>query len=508
MRQPGSPRLSSANLMYAGLLVASVFFLYWKALKYPFIQDDWCVMYSIAHKGGLGFLREIIPGGFQPGFHRPLPQLVILGLYQLFGLDAFGYRIVLLLLHCCNAGLVMHISSQLSSARLLSWAAGTLYALALSIHLDTLLWIVGIYDILGASFFFLSVTLFVKKKKGLSLITYTLGLLTKEAVVILPLILFCYVLAVNHDKNEQFSLVKKLKASVAQVIPFVIVLCMFLVLRLSIVQSLNFADGTLDPYEFKPVGTHIVSNLISYSRWSFESFVPFFGSSGYGGLLVLVFIVCIIWFRKTSCMGVPKMLFLLAWSIIGLLPVLFLTHHAFRYYLTYSLPALMLLSLDGLRSLIIQIRRNDSLFLGAVTILVLFNMSYAYISFAETDQRGFDIPTIQGSNNLSRKGALITMVHDYLKEKHPVLAKGTVLIFDWLPIASFCSSSGPRIWYGDSTVEAYEIQNIELDSTGVLSNKTAGYLDPGRLIVLAFHGDNIREVELPWPARLKTIPEK
>jgi hypothetical protein len=115
-------------------------------------------------------------------------------------------------------------------------------------------------------------------------------------------------------------------------------------------------------------------------------------------------------------------------------------------------------------------------------------------------RKGIDVPPINGSNNLLRKGAVVNLLHDYLFSTHPVLPKGTTIVLDWMPASAFCGNAGPRIWYGDTTLQVYEIQNT-VDSLGFAAKQDPGRpFDPLRTILITFHGGPVSE-QIPAAAR-------
>lgn len=210
-----------------------------------------------------------------------------------------------------------------------------------------------------------------------------------------------------------------------------------------------------------------------------------------------IVLVALSFFRKHPD-APPGLLFLAGWFLVGLLPVLPLAGHAFRYYLVLSLPALILLLLRTTMSVIPRMKNSRKAYMGVIITLLCINIASAYVTFAQADDRGFDVPTVEGSNNLSRKGAIVNLVQKYLREKHPTLAKGSCLVFDWIPTGAFCRNAGPRIWYRDTTLMVYEIQDIVRDSTGIRARQRGGApIDSAKLVLMEFHGDYLRETTGP-----------
>lgn len=82
------------------------------------------------------------------------------------------------------------------------------------------------------------------------------------------------------------------------------------------------------------------------------------------------------------------------------------------------------------------------------------------------------------------------------------MVEGINIVFDWLPTDAFCRNACPRLWYNNSTINVYEIQDVRINSVGIYSaypmdrNQKRKYLDPQKTILLQFHGDHLREVKI------------
>lgn len=112
---------------------------YWKVLKYPFIQDDWGILFSIVEMDDF----EIVQQAFLPEgklFYRPLGITYFVLAHLFFGLNSLGYHLLALGLHFVNSLLVVRISGLfLQGNKLLPWLAGILYGTAIAVHMDPLL---------------------------------------------------------------------------------------------------------------------------------------------------------------------------------------------------------------------------------------------------------------------------------------------------------------------------------------------------------------------------------
>ncbi len=110
----------------AMLIVVGVLAVFWRALTFPFVQDDWQFVYDFAHVGPW----TVALAAFDPVgklFYRPIGVLYFASLYQLFGLHVAGYHVVALAIHCVNCLLVGKVVSALTGR----WDVGVATALVL-----------------------------------------------------------------------------------------------------------------------------------------------------------------------------------------------------------------------------------------------------------------------------------------------------------------------------------------------------------------------------------------
>ena len=234
---------------------------YWKVLKYPFIQDDWGILFSIVEMDDF----EIVQQAFLPEgklFYRPLGITYFVLAHLFFGLNSLGYHLLALGLHFVNSLLVVRISGLfLQGNKLLPWLAGILYGTAIAVHMDPLLWIVGIYDLACAFFFFSSFILFTKQRHIQSAWVLALAMLFKKSAVVLIPILFLYNLLLTGGTSRRALLTK--------LTPFMLVLLAFLYLRIQMISPWSLPST--HPYRTLFWGQHLLNNLLSYSKWAAEA---------------------------------------------------------------------------------------------------------------------------------------------------------------------------------------------------------------------------------------------
>lgn len=489
-------RMSNEVRICLGFLLLGVtFYTFRDVLKYPFIQDDWGILYSIINKDAWTYLSGVLnPSGIL--FYRPLGQIYIFLLYSIFGLNPLGYHVIALLIHSLNALIIAFIVMRISRNERLSWVIAFLYATAVGIHMDPLGWIVGIYDLLGAFFFMISFYLFLNNNRSLSVVSYLLALLTKEATVILPLILLFSTIFLSGAQRKVSW--QGIKAAISLLrYHFITAVLFALFLARNIMQALSASVN--DQYEVRFLGDHLLKNAYTYIKWGCQLFYPLYHVPWTDWFpMIATLLIAIVFLIRRKNLDNPTLLFYILWFMTGLLPVLVLPQHSYRYYLTYSLPALYLIVLSALQLLM---REKGTIFTASIVLLLLFNIGLARDYTGRRDEHGFDSSGLEGTNDLPLKGALVKKVKSYLFEQYPNLGPYSVLVFDGMFSEIFGGNSGPRIWYGDSTLRVYDSSDIEIDSLGVYATDSAGkhFFDPKDVVVFTFSGDSLQSVRLSPP---------
>ncbi len=472
------------------VLLVAVFFCYWNCLSFPFIQDDWGVMYSILHEGTQKFLSNALnPSGGT--LYRPLGQIYLWVAFSVFGLNPTGYHIAALLLHALNSLLVVLVSRRIDANYPISWATGLLYATAVSIHADSLSWVVGIYDVLGAFFFMFAFLLYLERKPALSLASYVLALLSKESTVVLPLLLLFEILIFQNGGRPVSKIIveglKSLKLHLLAGLAYVLLLANH-ILGASV-------SSTGDEYRIRFLGIHLFDNLYTYYKWWCQLFYPLYRIDWTGWFVLAVTILTLGAVLLTKRTARRMLVFPLGWAVIALLPVLVLTQHAYRYYMTYSLPALYL----ALLLLVWNVgRENIRYFIASAVVLVFFNVAFAHDYVGRNTGEGFDPTMMEGTNDLPLKRQWVEMVRNHLSEHYSTLDPHTIMVFDGMFSGVFAGSAGPRIWYNDTTLRVFDSDQIDIDSLGVYTNESNPrvFFDPEKVIVLTFNGNTLRSVRL------------
>jgi 4-amino-4-deoxy-L-arabinose transferase-like glycosyltransferase len=213
-------------------------------------------------------------------------------------------------------------------------------------------------------------------------------------------------------------------------------------------------------YTVEFFGSHIFGNAELYASWMADSVAPILAIGRSPWIFLAIMLVIFVVVRSSN--KDRRLFYLLtAWLVIGILPPLVLQNHAFRYYLTYSLPAFAVLCAIGLRALATSIIPGARGSRRLVALILAVNLVLSALYVFKLDEKGFDAPTIDGSNNLLRKGKLVMMTQEFLATEGSSLPQGSTLLFDWLPTMSFGVSIGPSIWCRDSSITVYEVKYAE-----------------------------------------------
>lgn len=132
---------------------------------------------------------------FHTGYWHPLTWLSLMVDYRLFGMNAGGYHWGNVLFHLANSLLLYLVLRKMTALPIRSAAVPLLFALH-PLHVESVAWISERKDVLSALFFFLSILVYVQYVEKRSrikyftlLILFSMGLMSKPSIVVLPCIL-------------------------------------------------------------------------------------------------------------------------------------------------------------------------------------------------------------------------------------------------------------------------------------------------------------------------------
>ncbi|OGX29772.1 MAG: hypothetical protein A2879_00040 [Omnitrophica WOR_2 bacterium RIFCSPHIGHO2_01_FULL_49_10] len=195
----------SANSKIAVILIVIFgFIVYANSFFNDFVYDDSFLVVKNSYIKSWQNLKEIFVSHIFEGsnrsgrFYRPLQSLSYVFDYSLWKLNPFGYHLTNTTLHILNAILAYFLINLLTKGRLISLVASILFVIH-PVQTEAVTYISGRSDLLGAFFLLSSLLLYIRyassKRKNLliiSLISFMLALLSREAAIIFPFILVLY----------------------------------------------------------------------------------------------------------------------------------------------------------------------------------------------------------------------------------------------------------------------------------------------------------------------------
>ena len=178
-------------------------------------------------------------------FYRPVQEISNMVDYFLWGLKPAGFHFTNVVLHALVSAMVCLFLLYLSGSLVVAGVASLLYAVH-PVHTEAIAYIAGRADPLYAFFMLVSLILFISAAQAprascsrvkffLSLVCFALSILSKEIVVVMPLLVFLYVLYFKRE-GESIGPVKALKWAW---VPYFAIFAVYAYLRLTV---LSFAD--------------------------------------------------------------------------------------------------------------------------------------------------------------------------------------------------------------------------------------------------------------------------
>ncbi|MEX2028051.1 MAG: hypothetical protein WD988_00945 [Candidatus Curtissbacteria bacterium] len=301
--------------------------LFQKSLSYYFFQDDWFVLSWISNEGlpsYFSFRTDII-------YWRPLTMPIFFAIGKgLFGLNPLGFHLIAFTFHCINICLVYLLMRQLHLKQVAALFAAFIWGIS-AFHFVPLSWLSTTSYIIGPTFILSTVILFLKSKYKTSVLFFILALCSTELSLITPAL----ILILDANIKKKF---KKL-------LPFFILVIPYLVVRFVIFPAPTRSD-------YAPsINLKLLTNAFWYFAWNFNMAERFstifylsnikssvglireFASLLAGPLFLMVSFMALLLKVKPAGAIVIRGI---AWFMVGLSPVIFLTNHAYAMYLAIA----------------------------------------------------------------------------------------------------------------------------------------------------------------------------
>jgi tetratricopeptide (TPR) repeat protein len=183
-----------------------------------FVDDDGSQVVENRYIRSFHYLKEIFAtnvwsfaGTTVANFYRPMMTFGYLVCYKLFGLRAYGFHLVSLLLHVLVVCLVFVLTERLTGDRVGAFVAGALFALH-PVHTESVAWIAAVTDLELTFFYLLTFGLFLAaarpggRRSGPLLaamaVAFVLALLSKEQAMTLPALATVYEHFYREDRSQ------------------------------------------------------------------------------------------------------------------------------------------------------------------------------------------------------------------------------------------------------------------------------------------------------------------
>ncbi len=217
--EPAASRPERARALLIAALVACATLPYLNILFNGFVYDDDTQVLLNPYVRSFRYLKEIFTTnvwsfkgvGSITNYYRPMMTLGYLVCYQLFGMRAYGFHLVSLLLHVLVVCLIFVLTERLTGDRVWAFVAGALFALH-PIHTESVAWIAAVTDLEVTLFYLLTFGIFLAVARpggGRSQpllaamgFAFVLALLSKEQAMTLPALATVYEHFYREDRSE------------------------------------------------------------------------------------------------------------------------------------------------------------------------------------------------------------------------------------------------------------------------------------------------------------------
>ena len=210
-------RLDRARTLLIAALMACATLPYLNILFNGFVSDDDTQLVRNPYTRSFRYLKQIFTthvwsfNGRISNYYRPIMTFGYLVCYQLFGMQAYGFHLVSLLLHVLIVCLVFALTERLTGDRVWAFVAGAFFALH-PIHTESVAWIAAVTDLELTFFYLITFGIFLaaarpgggRSEPLLAAMggTFLLALLSKEQAMTLPALATVYEHFYRRDRSE------------------------------------------------------------------------------------------------------------------------------------------------------------------------------------------------------------------------------------------------------------------------------------------------------------------
>ena len=462
----------------AYLLIAVVTLLYLPLVRYPFVQDDWALLHEFAFQPASALVLDILsPVGKL--FYRPAGDLYSAIVCGLFGLNATGCHLLSMLLLGISSFLVVSLARHCTGDSRVAWGSGFIYAAASRIHLDSQMWLAGIFDTGAIVCSLACIAAFLRTRTVPSVLWFALALGCKESALPLVIVLLAYALVVENHEGRAATVIGALYRRLRV---HVIVLVVYLASKVAGISLFRLPPE--HPYAARVLGEHTRDHFLVYAGWVLQAVTPtkniaFSGSASLLFLaialagLAIVFLAVAIWVQnaRVDVRGPARLaLFLGAWGLLMMVPPVALQHQMLRYYLGIVLPPFAIGTMLVVRALFVPFGKGVRGLAIASTVIATVNVIDGTLFIQHRislgAQEGIHSSGREGDNHLIRKASVVREVWKPLMALVPSVPQHSVIIMEGVATGTFADRLGPQVWYGDSTLQVTSILPAPPDTNG------------------------------------------
>ncbi|HMQ69179.1 MAG TPA: tetratricopeptide repeat protein [Ignavibacteria bacterium] len=376
--------MSTFKSLYCYIIIIVVTYLVFQnTLENNFVFDDESVIIGNTSIKDLSNIPKFFTA--EEGFHkvigryyRPVISSTYALDYSVWELDPYGYHLTNIIIHIISCLLLFKILSTLffryKYRNLISLFSTLIFAVH-PIHTEAVSWVSGRTDSLVTLFFFASFLFYIEftresdssrseksdktsvKKNylylGLSLFFYATGLLTKEMIVTMPVIILLYDL-VYRKKDIDY-----IKENIISYVLFFGVTIIYLILRYSLLADIPERETYL--YFFGKDYTVVIGTMIKtipvYFRLLFAPFPLLYHYNGVipdaktlidsaviFSFLFIVFLIfiAVYFYKKDSIISFCILFFLISLApVMNIIPTMNLMAERFLYFTSFALVLLI-----------------------------------------------------------------------------------------------------------------------------------------------------------------------
>ncbi len=389
------------NVLSIAVLILAVFASYANTFRNEFAWDDAYFIVDNIHSRNLeempGFFVEHSPGDL----YRPIRSVFYTIIYQLFGLNVFGYHLNSFLLHLAVTIVLYFITLKITEKASLSFAASLFFAVH-PIHAERVTNMTAGFDIYGILFLLLALFFYISFSKSniqrhfiFSNVFYFLALFSSEEAITLIPLLILYELSFNNKINF-YNIISLLK----KYISYILITIFYLIARFSVLQKIGREEIYFNESFLGTVLT-TVKIFVQYIGLLFfpvglvtERYVKFESSPlSLGFLIPLALLSLLLFFFVKSYKKSKIIFFSIGWFFITLLPFsnlfpqitimaeryLYLPSYGFCLLLAFFIFSIDQLKLPKLNNLSNFIEKNSKAIIISAVLIVTLSFSFLAI---------------------------------------------------------------------------------------------------------------------------------